>query len=56
LGFGDLIAEHLTDCRRRKNTQLPLADLLRQSVNSRIASWGVPDKNASTTPERARCV
>ena len=29
LGFGDLIAQHLTDSRRGKNTQLPLADLLR---------------------------
>jgi hypothetical protein len=28
LGFGDLIAEHLTDSRRGKNTQRPLADLL----------------------------
>ena len=32
LGLGDLIAQHLTDPRRGKNTQLPLADLLRQSV------------------------
>ncbi|HUE00704.1 MAG TPA: transposase [Bryobacteraceae bacterium] len=29
LGFGDLIAQHLTDSRHEKNTQLPLADLLR---------------------------
>jgi hypothetical protein len=35
LGFGDLIAQHLTDSRRGKNTQLPLAGLLRQSVYSR---------------------
>jgi len=39
LGFGDLIALHLTDPRRGKNTQLPLADLLRQSVYSRIAGY-----------------
>ena len=39
LGFGELIAEHLTDSRRGKNTQLPLADLLRQSVYSRIAGY-----------------
>ncbi len=39
LGFGDLVAEHLTDSRRGKNTQLPLADLLRQSVYSRIAGY-----------------
>ena len=37
LGFGELIAQHLTDSRKGKNTQLPLADLLRQSVYSRIA-------------------
>ena len=37
LGFGDLIARHLTDSRHGKNTQLPLAALLRQSVYSRIA-------------------
>ena len=39
LGFGDLIAQHLTDSRCGKNTQLPLADLLRQSVYSWIASY-----------------
>ena len=36
LGFSDLIARHLTDSRA-KNTQLPLADLLRQSIYSRMA-------------------
>ncbi len=39
LGLGDLIAQHLTDSRRGKNTQLPLADLLRQSVYSRMAGY-----------------
>jgi hypothetical protein len=39
LGLGELIAQHLTDSRRGKNTQLPLADLLRQSVYSRIAGY-----------------
>jgi len=39
LGFGDLTAQHLTDSRRGKNTQLPLADLLRQSVYSRVAGY-----------------
>jgi hypothetical protein len=39
LGFGDLIARHLTESRRGRNTQLPLADLLRQSVYSRIAGY-----------------
>src|SRR5664280_2064247 len=38
LGFSDLIARHLTDFRA-KNTQLPLADLLRQSVYSRMAGY-----------------
>jgi hypothetical protein len=39
LGLGDLIAHHLTDSRKGKNTQLPLADLFRQSVYSRIAGY-----------------
>ena len=39
LGFGDLMARHLTDSRRGKNTQLPMADLLRQSVYSRLAGY-----------------
>jgi len=37
LGFGELIREHLTDSRRGKNTQFRFADLLRQSVYSRLA-------------------
>ena len=37
VGLGDLIVQYLTDSRRGKNTQLPLADLLRQSVYSRMA-------------------
>jgi hypothetical protein len=39
LGFGELIAQHLTDSRKGKNTQLPLADLLRQPVYSRMAGY-----------------
>src|SRR5882762_6557745 len=39
LGFGHLISQHLTDSRRGKNTQLPLADLVRQSVYSRLAGY-----------------
>jgi Transposase DDE domain group 1 len=31
LGFSELIGQHLADSRG-KNTQLPLADLLRQSI------------------------
>jgi len=40
LGLGELIERHLTDSRRGKNLQLPLADLLRQSVYSRLAGYG----------------
>jgi hypothetical protein len=39
LGMNQLIEQHLTDSRRGKNTQLPLADLLRQSVYSRLAGY-----------------
>src|SRR5208337_3407321 len=38
LGFGELIERHLTDARG-KNTQLPLTDLVRQSVYSRLAGY-----------------
>ena len=34
LGLGELIAQHLTDSRRGKNTQIELADLFRQSLDS----------------------
>ena len=37
LGLGNLIDEHLTDSRQGLNTKFPLADLLRQSVYSRLA-------------------
>jgi hypothetical protein len=39
LGLNQLIEEHLTDGRRGKNTQLPLPDLLRQSLYSRLAGY-----------------
>jgi hypothetical protein len=39
LGLGQLIGKNLTDARRGKNTQLPLSDLLRQSVYSRLAGY-----------------
>ncbi len=39
LGLGELLAQHLIDSRKGKNTQLPLADLFRQSVYSRIAGY-----------------
>jgi Transposase DDE domain group 1 len=38
LGFGELIEEHLTDSRAN-NARFPLADLLRQSVYSRVAGY-----------------
>ncbi len=38
LGFGELIEGHLTD-PRGTNARLPLADLLRQSVYSRLAGY-----------------
>jgi len=37
-GIRELAEQHLTD-PRGKNTQLPLADLLRQSVYSRLAGY-----------------
>ena len=40
LGLGELIEQHLTDSRGKK-TRLPLADLLRQSVYSRLPGYSV---------------
>ena len=37
LGLSELMDRHLSDSRRGKNIQLPLADLLRQSIYSRLA-------------------
>ncbi len=39
LGLETFIAEHLSDSRQGLNTQFPLADLLRQSVYSRLAGY-----------------
>ena len=39
LGFGKLIDEHLTDSRQGSNKKFPLADLLRQSIYSRLAGY-----------------
>jgi hypothetical protein len=39
LGLGELIAQHLSDVRRGKNTQLPLANLFPQSVYRHIAGY-----------------
>jgi hypothetical protein len=46
LGFGELIDRHLVDSRG-KNTQLPLADLLRQSVYSRLAGLRRPERRSA---------
>ena len=39
LGLGELIDEHLSDSRQGTNKQFTLADLLRQSVYSRLAGY-----------------
>src|SRR6266481_4946273 len=39
LGLSELMDRHLSDSRRGKNIQLPLADLLRQSISSRLAGY-----------------
>jgi hypothetical protein len=52
LGFGELIEQHLTDSRRGKNSQFPFADLLRQSIYSRLA--GYEDLNDAQRLSRTR--
>ena len=39
MGLGELVDRHLVDRRHGKNTQFALADLLRQSVYSRLAGY-----------------
>src|SRR6266446_6903557 len=39
LRLSDLVDRHLSDSRRGKNIQLSLADLLRQSIYSRLAGY-----------------
>src|ERR1700694_475844 len=39
LRLSELVARHLSDSRRGKNIQLPLSDLLRQSIYSRLAGY-----------------
>src|SRR5712691_3061615 len=39
LGLSELMQRHLSDSRRGKNIQVPLADLLRQSIYSRLAGY-----------------
>ena len=50
LGFGELIKQHLAD-PRGKNTRVPFADLVRQSVYSRLA--GYEDMNDAERPKGA---
>jgi hypothetical protein len=51
LGLSELISAHLTDGRRGKNTQLPLADLLRQSIYSRLAGYEDVNDAKRLTPD-----
>src|SRR5208282_1407766 len=39
LGLSELVDQHLSDSRRGKNIQLPLSDLPRQSIYSRLAGY-----------------
>ena len=39
LGLSEMISDNLTDARHGRNTQLPLSDLLRQSIYSRVAGY-----------------
>ncbi len=39
LGLSELVDWHLSDSRRGKNIQMPLADLLRESIYSRLAGY-----------------
>ena len=39
LGLGKLISEHLSDSRQGLNKKFPLADLVRQSIYSRLAGY-----------------
>src|SRR5216683_260293 len=51
LGLSELMQRHLSDSRRGKNIQLPLADLLRQSIYSRLAGYeDVNDARLSQDP------
>src|SRR6202043_1631542 len=52
LGLSELMDRHLSDSRRGKKIQFPLADLLRQSICSRLA--GYEDVNDAARPTRNR--
>jgi len=53
LGLSALIAEYLTDSRG-KNTQLPMADLLRQAVYTRLAGYEGLNRDTRKLGRRAR--
>jgi hypothetical protein len=44
LGWSALITENIIDDRRGKNIQLPLPDLLPQSIYSRLAGYEDPEQ------------
>ena len=44
LGLGRLIDEHFSDSRQGSNKRFTFADLLRQSVYSRLAGYGGPQR------------
>jgi len=50
LGLSVLIERHLSDSRRGKNVQLPLSDLLRQSVYSEVAGKCLPRQRGGLPP------
>jgi hypothetical protein len=52
LGFGELIEQHLTD-PRGTNMPLPLVDLLRQPVYSRLAGYEDVNRAAKVAPSVA---
>src|SRR2546427_10360563 len=49
LGYGELIEQYLTDSRA-KNARLPFADLLRQSVYSRLAGQSGWERGRAAAP------
>src|SRR6202163_2206370 len=51
LGLSELMDRHLSDSRRGKNIQLPLADLLRQSIYSRLAGYEDGNEAAPLSPD-----
>ncbi len=54
LGLSALMQRHLTDSGRGKNAQLPLADLLRQSIYSRLARYEERQRRRAPVPGKDR--